>query len=148
MYPAITFGLFAAVVGLALLLRRTQAELTTIADHAPSAVAHVVGHGERLKYRFVNRKYADLYGRQPSEVIGKHPKDVLGPDIFARSHANMLRAIGGETVTFDLDLGGRMVEVVYHPDVPSPGPAQGFVGVITDVTKLRGLQQALRHKQG
>ncbi|WBT39062.1 PAS domain-containing protein [Hyphomicrobium sp. DMF-1] len=148
MYPVITFGLLAAVVGLALLLRRTQTELTTIADHAPSAVAHVVGHGEKLKYRFVNKKYADLYGRQPSDVIGKHPKDVLGPDIFARSHANMLRAIGGETVTFDLDLGGRTVEVVYHPDVPSPATAQGFVGVITDVTELRRLQRTAKHGLG
>lgn len=147
MYPVITFGLFAAVAGLALLLRRTQAELTMIADHAPSAVAYVVGRGEKLKYRFVNRKYANLYGRQPSDVIGKHPKDVLGPDIFARSHANMLRAIGGETVTFDLDLGGKIVEVVYHPDVPPPGPAKGFIGVITDVTELRGLQRTFKHGQ-
>ena len=147
MYPAITLCLLAAVVGLALLLRRTQAELQTIADHAPSAIAHVVGHGERLKYRFVNQRYAALYKRQPSDVIGKHPKDVLGPDVFARSHGNMRRAIAGETVTFDLDLGDKTVEVVYYPDVPHPGVAQGFVGVITDVSELRQLQQKMKREQ-
>ena len=147
MYPEITIALLLVVVGLALWLRRTQIELQKIANHAPSAIAHVVGHGEKLKYRTVNQKYAALYGRQQSEVTGKHPKEILGPDVFARSHPNMLRAISGETVTFDLELGGRIVEVVYRPDVPHPGKARGFIGVITDVTNLRGLQQKLKREQ-
>ncbi|MCB1485630.1 MAG: PAS domain-containing protein [Hyphomicrobiaceae bacterium] len=141
MYLTTTIGFALAIVTLALWLRRAQAELRTVADHAPSAIAHVVGHGDRLKYRFVNKKYAALYGTQPSDVIGKHPKDVLGPNVFARSYPNMSRAIAGETVTFDLDLGEKTVEVVYYPDMPHPGMAQGFVGVITDVSELRRLQR-------
>ena len=145
MYPVITLCLLAAVVGLTLLFRKAQTELHLVADHAPSAIAHVVGDGENLKYRFVNQKYAALYGRQPSDVIGKHPKDVLGPDVFARSHANMCRAIAGETMTFDLDLAGGTVEVVYNPDVAHPGRARGFVGVITDVSELRAIQRQMKH---
>jgi len=141
MYLTTTIGFALAIVTLALWLRRAQAELRTVADHAPSAIAHVVGHGDRLKYRFVNKKYAALYGLQPSDVIGKHPKDVLGPNVFSRSYPNMSRAIAGETVTFDLDLGEKTVEVVYYPDMPHPGMAQGFVGVITDVSELRRLQR-------
>ena len=143
MYPVIAFGFLAVVVGLVFTLRRTQAELRSVAGHTPSAMAHVVGHGEKLSYLFVNQRYAALYGRQPSGVIGKHPKDVLGSEVFSRSHGNMCRAIAGETVTFDLQLEDKMVEVVYHPDVPPPSKARGFVGVITDVSELRRLQNLM-----
>lgn len=147
MYSVVALVLLVAVVGLAFWLRRTQLELQTIADYAPSAMAHVVSHGDTLKYRFVNKRYAALYGRQPSDVIGKHPEEILGPDVFARAHANMRRAMAGEIVTFDLDLGDRTVEVVYYPDLPHTGPARGFIGVITDVSELRGLQRKMEREQ-
>ena len=145
MYPIIILGLLVVISALVLWLRRTQAELQIFADHAPAAIAHVVGRGEKLKYRFVNRRYAALYGRQPFDVIGKHPKDILGPDVFARSQANMHRAISGETVTFDLELGDKTVEVIYYPDTPHGERATGFVGVISDVSELRALQRAAKN---
>ena len=148
MDAAIIIALLAAAAVLALSLRRAKAELQTIASHAPSAMAHVVGRGGKLKYRFVNQKYAALYGRQPADVIGKHPKDVLGAAIYARSHTNMCRAIAGETITFDLELGDKSVEVVYYPDTPPPGKAHGFIGVITDVSELRSLQRSWKLIRG
>ena len=131
--PLFAAGLLVA----ALRLMRTREELRIIAHHAPAAIAHVVGHVTDLTYRFVNDAYAALYGRKAGEVIGRHPKHVLGPEVFARAEANMTRALAGETVTFDLALGDKLMQVVYALDRVSNGAISGFIGVITEVTELR-----------
>lgn len=114
-------------------LRKLETELEVVAEHAPAAIAHVTGQGPNLKYRFVNRRYAELYGFTPDAVTGKHPREVLGEDLFARAESNMKKAIAGETVVFDLPFKGRMLEVTYAPDTRSPG----FIGVIRDTSDER-----------
>lgn len=125
-----------------------QEQLDFIAAHIPVAVAHVAQEGPERRYRFVNQRYADLYGRVAEEIVGRHPRSVLGEDVYARASASMDRCVAGETVEFDLDLslrdGTRTVHVVYVPDRDSFGTIRGFLGVITDVSEHRKLQRELQ----
>ena len=125
-----------------------QEQLDFIAAHIPVAVAHVAQEGTDRRYRFVNQRYADLYGRNADEIVGKHPRSVLGEDLYARASASMDRCVAGEIVAFDLDLvlrdETRIVHVVYVPDRDRSGAVRGFLGVITDVTEYRNLQRKAR----
>ncbi len=122
-----------------------EEQLTFIASHIPVAVAHVVQDGNERFYRFVNQRYAELYGRNASEVIGQHPRTVLGEQVYAQASVNMDKCLAGEAVEFDLDLksstGIRRLLVKYIPDRDKLGHIRGFLGVISDVTELRALQQ-------
>lgn len=129
-------------------LRSVQEQLDFIAAHIPVAVAHVAQEGTERRYRFVNQRYAELYGRNADEVVGKHPRSVLGEDVYARASVSMDRCVAGETVEFDLDLaardGTRTVHVLYVPDRDPSGAVRGFLGVITDATDLRRLQREIQ----
>ena len=129
-------------------LKSALKQLDFIGAHIPVAVAHVAQEGTERRYRFVNQRYAELYGRNADEIVGKHPRSVLGEDVYARAGASMDRCIAGETVEFDLDLRvgkeTRTVHVVYVPDREPSGAVRGFLGVITDVTELRALQRELK----
>ena len=133
-------------------LRYNIRERDVMAEHAPAAIAHVGRIGESLQYRFVNRRYAELYGRTQADVIGRHPRDVLGQTVYAQASANMQKALSGETVAFDLDLKSpegvaRAVHVKYAPDLDAAGKSVGFIGVISDITEQRRAERELRGLQ-
>jgi PAS domain S-box-containing protein len=132
-------------------LKSVQEQFEFIAAHIPVAIAHVAQEGTERRYRFVNQPYADLYGRVAEEIVGRHPRDVLGAYVYAQASARMDRCVAGETVEFDLDLalwdGPRTVHVVYVPDLDPSGTVRGFLGVITDVSEFRKLQRDLRQLQ-
>ena len=118
-------------------LEQAESELELFAEHAPAAIAHVRREPGGLCYRHVNRRYADLYGRTPEDVTGRHPSEVLGEAVFAQASLNMQKALSGNRLAFDLDLPAasgetRPVKVVYTPDIDRTGQAVGFVAVITD----------------
>lgn len=131
-------------------LRDTGSELETVANHAPAAIAHVVRRGDRLNYRFVNTRYAELYGFAARDVIGRQPREILGEAVFAHAYPNMKKAMNGQRVMFDLELAGtggnpaRLVEVTYAPACDRTGKTEGFVGIIRDVTAQRHAEQELR----
>lgn len=128
-------------------IQSAQEQLIFISAHVPVAIAHVAQEGAERRYRFVNQRYAELYGRTAEDVVGKHPRSVLGEDVYARASTSMDRCIAGETVEFELDLDARgetqIVHVRYVPDRDTTGAVTGFLGVITDVTDLRRLQREL-----
>lgn len=49
-------------------------------------------------------------------------------------------ALSGETITFDLPLGDKLMQVVYAPDKAKCGAVRGFIGVITEVMEVRRLR--------
>lgn len=118
-------------------LAQAESELELFSEYAPAAIAHVRREADGLRYRHVNRRYADLYGRAPEDVIGRHPSEVLGEAIFSTASLNMQKALAGNRLAFDLDLPAasgraRPVRVVYTPDVDASGHTAGFIAVISE----------------
>jgi len=122
---------------LATRLAAAEAERDLFAEHAPAAIAHVRREPDGLRYRHVNRRYAELYGRTVEDVIGRHPGEVLGEAVFAQASLNMQKALAGNRLAFNLDVPAgsgkiRPVKVVYTPDLDAAGQPVGFVAVIKD----------------
>jgi PAS domain S-box-containing protein len=56
-------------------LRRREQEVRVIADNVPALFSYVDADG---CYRFVNKRYEEFFGIPPTQIIGKHLRDVLG----------------------------------------------------------------------
>ena len=126
-------------------LRESERQLRVVTDAAPVLIAHCDGE---CRYKFVNRHYAALFGLQPAEFVGKHPRDFLGEEAFSHANPNMKAALAGARPECDLWLpstprGPRFVHVSYAPEVAASGEVVGFVAAITDITDRKRAEEAL-----
>lgn len=128
-------------------LRKSEAELRTIADNVPAWITHV---GPDLRYRFVNRAYAEWFERSAEDLIGLHMRDVLPPEHFAGVEAHAMRALAGHAVSFEVDrrdANGDLRHMLanYVPDPSGPGDA-GFHVMIQDITPQIRLARMLERQ--
>lgn len=126
-------------------LRASQAQLRLIADNATTLLAQC---DRDDRYLFVNRLYAQRFGMQPQDLIGRRIPDVVGGPAFAALQPHIARALAGETVDFDAELeysglGKRFVHCSYVPVVEA-GVVTSYVAAITDITERWRHEQAMR----
>ena len=127
-------------------LRRSEAQLRFITDQAPVYLAQC-DHEKR--YKFINRPYAELFGLQPSDIIGKHPREILGEEAYANARPYMERVLAGHETGYDLTLpatshGSMVVYVHYVPERNEEGQVVGFVAATSDITERKRSEQLLR----
>jgi len=60
---------------------RKAAQLRLITDMIPALICYVDSTGS---YRFVNRRYAQWFGKTPAEIVGRSVQEILGPDLYAQ----------------------------------------------------------------
>ena len=127
-------------------LIHSESQLRFIADHAPIFIAHC---DSAKRYRFVNQQYADLFGLQPSRIVGKHPREILGKDAYAKAKPYMDTVLSGREISYDLTLmstshGAKVVSVHYLPERGADGRIVGFIAAISDITQRKEAENALR----
>lgn len=124
---------------------RQTATLRSVADAFPSNVAVLDVAG---RYRFVNRAFAASVGRSAVEVVGRGAREVVGEAEYVRRRPWIERALGGETVHFELDhdgVQGRMHTAFEYIPLRLPsGELDGFVVVSQDVTERRREESRLQ----
>lgn len=125
-------------------VRASQRQMQFVTDHAPVLIAQCGTDG---RYRFVNQQYAALLGRTPEDLIGRHPGDVLGAEVYKQAAPFMRKALAGQRVKFDQQfLGatsvGRLLQVAYAPEFDERGTVTGFIAAIADITERRQAEQA------
>lgn len=130
-------------------LRASEEQLRLLADHAPVLLAHC---GSDQRYKFVNQPYAAMFGLKPSDLIGKHPKEVLGEAAYAHARLHMEAALAGKAIEYDLDLapnpsGMRTVHVAYAPERDAAGEVEGFIAAISDVSQRKQAEAALSESE-
>ncbi len=137
--------------------RRTEAALRVAAeqfrlvtDAVPATIAY---YGTDLRVRFCNRRHARHFGRSVEEVIGKHIRDLIGNNAFARLGPHYGEALAGREATFEAarptaegDL--RTLQIRLVPQLGDAGEVEGVFALSVDVTELKRAEADLRRTRG
>ena len=128
----------------ALIANRRRLQLVT--DNAPVLIANC---GKDYRYKFVNRAYAERYGRSPCDLVGVHVADMLGEKAFAQLKPYADRACAGEHDDFEIELdyrniGSQWVRCAYAPELDDHGNPVGWIAAIIDITDRKRAEEALR----
>ena len=115
----------------------SRSQLRLIIDTAP---VFIVDCDSQVRYRLVNKAYAQRYGMAPAAFVGKHVWDVLGQTAYAALRPYIEQALTGVPIEFEVrvpydDLGERMLQAHCVPKPDSAGGFDGFVAVIEDVSE-------------
>lgn len=130
-------------------LRERQAELELIADAIPVLVSYV---GKDKRYRRVNRRYQEFFGREEADFLGRSIPEIVGAEYYSAALPNILRALSGERVSFvsrlaDAEGSQRDLHVTYIPDISPEGDVRGFVTMAQDVTEQNRAIRALEESE-
>jgi signal transduction histidine kinase len=111
------------------------------ADSIPGPAAYV---NKSLHYQFMNKKYKGMFKIGPEVDISKlHVKDVLG-EKYNDAKDKVNKAIKGESILYEADLGFAIIQAHYIPDFKIPNDPNsevvGFFMMGIDVTELRKTQ--------
>jgi PAS domain S-box-containing protein len=120
--------------------------LTQIADLTPTILIRC---SRDLRYLFVNRAAARFLGYAPEEIVGKTVREILGNDAFTTILPYIERVLQGERVEFETEITGstagrRFMHFAYAPERDSQNNVVGWLGTVTDITKRKRAEKALR----
>ena len=119
-------------------LTEVEARTRLTTEMMPAHIAHVDQNG---LYTFSNRKLSTVIPGRPSEVLGDHISDVLGPSAFGRIEPNLKRAYQGEASVFEFTdtASSRRIRVAFTPE------ASGGVYILSmDITQETQARVALQ----
>jgi len=126
-------------------LRRSEERLRAITDNMPVLIAIIDGEE---RYRFCNAVFREWMGVEPDSLIGQSMTDVLGPEGYSVDKHYFVRALRGETVTFErTGLLGRAVRHMHTSYLPlrneQTGRVDGVYAMVQDLTARKALEDQL-----
>jgi PAS domain S-box-containing protein len=97
----------------------------------------------------VNSPYAQRFGLNPSDVVGRESADLLGEEVFAQFKPHADAALRGQRVELDADvdcrrLGIQHIQCSFDPETDAAGQVVGYVSAIFDITERQRAEQELR----
>ena len=117
-------------------------------DKVSTAIIYV---GNDHTYHYVNKAYADWFGTDAADIIGRSVKDFLGTEAYTLIKPQMEKVLAGETVQYEDKIpfkhGDRFIEANYTPDINDTGSVNGYIGILKDITKERIANDKLKKKQ-
>ena len=127
-------------------LRDHEQQLKLITDTAP---VYIVQCDTHVRYKFVNKPFAERHGRHPEDCVGKHIEEVVGAQAYQSFRRYVDMALSGHAVEFEAVipydvLGRRYMHCSYNPEFGPDGAVRGFIAVISDITHRRDAENALR----
>lgn len=125
-------------------LRLNQEQLAVVADGIPALITFV---DDKERYLYVNKAFAEWFGRPREEIIGKHISDILSEKVYKRASKYIRKVLKGEQVTFEnlayKDGKRRIVKVVYTPNRNANGEIKSFFSMIQDITEEKLAEKSL-----
>jgi PAS domain S-box-containing protein len=136
-------------------LEAKEHDLQTVTDTMSAAVARCSAD---LRYRWVNRLYAEWVGQsKPEEMIGRTMFEILGVEAVEQIHPHVEQVLAGRRVEYERFarrplLGRRRwIHVILEPifEAAADGARQvtGWVSVIHDIDERKRAVEALRDAQ-
>jgi len=130
-------------------LGERQHELAALIDHSPGHIAYV--GADDLRYHFVNQRFESSFGRPREEIVGKHIKEVIGPDNYEYALKYIQEVRAGKSTsyinTFELEQGRRWVKVNYEPDLDEQGNVKGIIVLSYDISELKQAQEEVLNSE-
>jgi len=129
-------------------LKLKHEQLDILTDHLPVMVGYVDAD---QKFMYVNKAYADWYGLNKLEIIGKQLKDIVSPASYKGLIIAYNRVMKGEKLIFEnvaFDRAGneQTVRATYLPHISDAGEVIAFVGMIENVTNQKKSELELIEK--
>ncbi len=130
-------------------LRRSDERVRVIANEVPAGIAYL---DRDAVFRFANRRFAQAYGLDPAQVVGRRDAEVLTPDTMSRVGTYFDRGAQGEALAFDIPItfpDGRRLETrtLLRPDRAHDGTVLGFYLLTVNVTREKAAAAALMQAQ-
>ncbi len=128
-------------------LRDGERRIRLVTDAMPALIAYI---DIEQRYQFVNEPYRRWLDRPVEQIIGQSMEDVLRPDLYDDRRSFILRALGGETVEFEMELtpsdsaNRRYGHVTFVPHRGEGGQRQGFFSLIQDITEQRRITAQIK----
>ncbi len=130
-------------------LREQSTRGRVLTDNLPAQVSYL---GADRRFRYVNYRFLADNALSESEVIGRTPLEVFGPEIDAQLQQNVDAAVRGERVQFERRSSPRAPDarwwrVSVVADHDENGELQGTYGIAVDITEARLAQERLLQQQ-
>jgi PAS domain S-box-containing protein len=129
-------------------LMQVNADMQSVLNNLPS----MIGYWDRnLRNRFGNHAYATWFGVDPTQMPGKHIREIIGEERFQLNLPYIEAALRGEQQQFERAIpmpDGQQVRhslAQYIPDLVQ-GDVQGFYVMVTDITSVKQAEMDLREK--
>jgi two-component system cell cycle sensor histidine kinase/response regulator CckA len=121
--------------------------ITAVLDAFPAYIAYV---DHDLVYRYANKRYMELLGRDPVTIRDRPVAEVLGASAFAVAEPRLRQALGGETLFYEAEFPfpdgrRRWLAVHYIPDRVDAGDVVNGLFVFAVDISLRKIAQAEAH---
>lgn len=121
-----------------------QRFIKTIADNLPGLVTYWTPN---LYCSFANRALKEWFGVAPEDVVGRHMKEHLGEELFAKDSIHVEAVLAGQAQEFERSLGkadGASVQVLAHyvPDIVD-GVVRGFFALVSDISNIKSKEAQL-----
>ncbi len=127
-------------------LEASEQRLRQLLDNTPSLVLIRDLDG---RYIYVNRRFCEMYGMQPDDMIGSLNSDLLPPDVIAVANANTARVLAARApMEFEeeAELGGQRLTFLASrfPLLDQDGEPYAVCVIATDITGRKHTEEALR----
>jgi len=102
-----------------------------------------------MRCQFANNSYLEWFGRTPQQMMGLSMATVLGEQLFEQNLPHIQGALAGTTQEFERAIAkpdGTVGYVLanYIPDTNPHGQVQGFVVLVTNITRLQEAEAAIQ----
>ncbi|MEQ1850786.1 MAG: PAS domain S-box protein [Chthoniobacteraceae bacterium] len=120
-------------------LERTFSTLQLFINSVPAYISFV---DAEERYRLVNRKYEEYFGRPAAEIVGQLVRDMHSPEAYAWIEPHIRTALAGQAVRYeskpkDGDGNSHWFDVRYIPRRGADGSIAGFFALVFDITERK-----------
>ena len=125
---------------------QSRTELALIMDRIPEMISFL---DNELNYIYADEGYANWYGFQKEELVGKHVKDILPPKNYEKVRPKLLEVVStGKEIHYShqiLRRDGKKVDVSisYIPKKDAQGNVEAFFATVRDITVEKQAERAL-----